>query len=179
MLVSEAQADVRRAFARGSVGQLVSGLLWLAAAGLGTWSSPRLAMVTLILGGMFIFPATTILLKLSGSTGSLRPGSPLSGLAMQIAFTVPLAVPLVLWAVQARRELFFPAMAIVVGAHYLPFAFLYGMREYLALAAILLGLGYWFGWASVGAFASAGWWVAGVLLLFAGWQGARFRTGGA
>ena len=98
---------------------------------------------------------------------------------MQIAFTVPLALPLVLWAAQARQELFFPAMAIVVGAHYLPFAFLYGMREYLALAALLLGLGYWFGWARVGAFATAGWWVAAILLLFAGWQGARFRARGA
>lgn len=179
MLVSEAQADVRRAFARGWVGQLVSGLLWLAAAGLGTWSSPRLAMVTLIVGGVFIFPATTVLLKLSGHAGALRPGSPFGGLAMQVAFTVPLAVPLVLWAAQARQELFFPAMAIVVGAHYLPFAFLYGMREYLALAAILLGIGYWFGWASIGAFATAGWWVAGILLLFAGWQAARFRARGA
>ena len=179
MLVSEAQADVRRAFARGSVGQLVSGLLWLSAAGLGTWASPRLAMITLILGGMFIFPVTSLLLRLSGGTGSLRPGSPFSGLAMQVAFTVPLAIPLVLWAAQASQTRFFPAMAIVVGAHYLPFAFLYGMREYLALAAALLGIGYWFGLASAGAFATAGWWSAGALLLFAAWQGAHLRNAGA
>ena len=32
-------------------------------------------------------------------------------------------------------------MMIVVGAHYLPFTFLYGMRQFIALAGLLLGPG--------------------------------------
>jgi hypothetical protein len=37
---------------------------------------------------------------------------------------------------------FFPALLILLGAHYLPFATLYGMRMFLALAAILIVEGY-------------------------------------
>ena len=175
MLISEAQADVRQGFARGAAGQFVSGMLWLVAAALGTWSSRRAAMITLVVGGFFIFPATSLLLRMLGRSGALRPGSPFTGLAMQVAFVVPLAIPVALWAAQANPALFFPAMTIIVGAHFLPFGFLYGMREFLGLALVLLGIGYWFGWARIGAFAVAGWWTAGALLLFAAWQGLRLR----
>ena len=38
-------------------------------------------------------------------------------------------------------NLFYPALMILLGAHYLPFVFLYGMRIFAVLAAFLLGGG--------------------------------------
>ena len=49
-----------------------------------------------------------------------------------------------------RSDLFFPACMVIVGAHYLPFVFLYGMRLFAVLAALmtlvgvlLLGMAVW------------------------------------
>ena len=38
-----------------------------------------------------------------------------------------------------RTNLFYPAMMILLGAHYIPFIFLYGMRLFAFLAAALIG----------------------------------------
>src|SRR5699024_4777505 len=98
------------------------------AAAVGTWASPPWAMATLLAGGTLIYPLTVLSLRLGGRPGSLPPGHPMVGLAMQVAFTVPLGLLVALAASGYRQEWFFPASLIIVGAHYLPFTFLYGMR---------------------------------------------------
>src|SRR6266550_3598892 len=40
-----------------------------------------------------------------------------------------------------RLNWFFPALIVLVGAHYLPFASLYGTRMFLFLSAILVAVG--------------------------------------
>jgi hypothetical protein len=65
------------------------------------------------------------------------------------------------------RQWFFPGAMILVGAHYLPFATLYGQRSFLALGGLLVSGGvllamYWTGPLSTG-----GWLTALVLVLFA------------
>ena len=90
----------------------------------------------------------------------------MNGLAMQIAFTVPPAIPIALAAGLHRHSWFYPAMMIIVGCHYLPFIFLYGMREFGALAALLIGSGLLIGLylPTVGL---GGWVAASLLLIFA------------
>jgi hypothetical protein len=139
MQIEEAQREVRTVFRGGFAGQLVSGLLWLASAALAMASTPRNAIVLLAVGGMFIFPLAQLVLKAMGGRASLSPGNPLGGLARQIAFTVPLGLPLVGAATLHRLGWFYPAFMIVVGAHYLPFAFLYGMWQFAALGAAMCG----------------------------------------
>jgi hypothetical protein len=56
---------------------------------------------------------------------------------------------------------------IVLGAHYLPFAFLYGMRMFLGLSAGLVGAGFALGWYGLGGFAAGAWITVAVLLTFA------------
>lgn len=58
-------------------------------------------------------------------------------LATQIAFTVPLGLLVATAAAGYRPDWFFPASMIIVGAHYLPFVFLYGMPLFAVLAAVL------------------------------------------
>jgi hypothetical protein len=55
MLVEDAQRQIRTAFIGGFWGQLVSSVLWLASAALATWSTPRAAITTIVVGGFFIF----------------------------------------------------------------------------------------------------------------------------
>jgi hypothetical protein len=167
MLVSEAQNEVRTVYRSGWVGQLVSGVLWLVSAALATWVSRSTGMLALIFGGIFIFPLTTLVLKLLGGRAALSKSNPLNALAMQVAFTLPLAIPVILWATQYRQELFYPSFMIVTGAHYLPFIFLYGMWQFGVLAVLLIAGGAALGFLGVDAFAAGAWLTAAFLLLFA------------
>jgi hypothetical protein len=164
MTIHEAQRDVRLTFLGSFPGQFVSGLLWLASAALTVAVSPRAGMLTLVVAGMFIFPLSQLVLRLMGRRASLPAGHPMNALAMQIAFTLPLSLPLVAAATLHRAAWFHPAMMIVLGAHYLPFTFLYGKRSFLVLAGVLLAAGYALGLAR-GLPAALGAWVTGVALL--------------
>lgn len=168
MKIADAQEETRTRFVGGFYGQLVSGVLWLVSASLAVWSSPRAAIVSLVVGGFFIFPLTELLVRLGGERAMLSPTNSLRHLGMQVAFVLPLSMPLLLPVSLYRLNWFYPALMILLGAHYLPFVTLYGMRMFTALAALLVGGGvviamYWSGSFSVGA------WFTGVtLLVFAG-----------
>jgi hypothetical protein len=136
--ITEAQADVRRLYSGGFQGQLVSAVIWLSAAAAAQWFSTTSAVVVLFLGGTLIFPLTWLVIRLTGRPASLPPGHPMAALAMQIAFTVPIGLVVVVALLSGHGELFFPASMVIVGAHYLPFVFLYGMRLFAYLAAALV-----------------------------------------
>jgi hypothetical protein len=164
MNIADAQREVRTTYLGGFVGQLVSAAIWLASAACATWISPRLGIIVLILGGIFIFPITQLLIALSGRPASLPPTNPFRELAIEIAFLVPLLLPLVGAATLHRPEWFYPAMMVVVGAHYLPFAFLYGMRQFVALSALLFSAGLLLGLYAI-QLSLWGAWLTGVLLI--------------
>lgn len=178
MQVAEAQQEVREVYAGGAVGQAVAGAIWLASAACATWAGPRPGIVVLVVGGMFIFPLTQLALRLAGRPTSLRRENPLRGLAVQVAFLVPLALPLIGAAALHNVNWFYPAFMVVVGAHYLPFIFLYGMPQYGVLAAVLLAGGIGLGLYAPGAFPPGGWITGLALLGFAAWvaPGRRARA---
>ncbi len=167
MHVEDAQNEVRAVFMGGFPGQLVSGILWLLSAAMSTWLSIRAGIIVLVVGGMFIFPGTLLLLRVMGRPTSLSRANPLGQLGMLIAFTIPLNLPLVGAATLHRLHWFYPACMIVVGTHYLPFRFLYGMWEFLVLAAALVLGGLALGLYVPGPFAAGGWLTGCALVLFA------------
>ena len=167
MDIKSAQQDVQTTFVRGSVGQTVSGLIWLVSAALGTWVGERYAILTLVLVGMFIFPLTQLSLRLLGRSGGLPKGHPMNSLAMQVAFIVPLCLPVIGAASLYNINWFYPAFMLIIGVHYMPFIFLYGMWEFGALAVLLIGGGVAFGMLLPDSFITGGWFTAIVLLLFA------------
>lgn len=167
MLIAEAQRDVRRLYAGGFYGQLVSAVVWLWAAVVGTWVSTVGAVAVLFLGGVLIFPMTWLAIRLTGRPASLPSGHPMAALAMQLAFTVPIGLVVVVAMAAGRGELFFPASMVIVGAHYLPFVFLYGMRMFAFLGGALVAPGVIFLlWFPV-PFAVGGWVTGVVLVIFA------------
>ena len=175
MEITQAQTDVRTTFLGGFAGQLVSSGIWFSSGITATWFSLRTAALVLVFGGFFIFPLTQLLLRLMGRPSSLPKHHPMNGLAIQIAFTLPLTLPLVFAAAAYRHSWFYPAFMIALGSHYLPFIFLYGMWQFGLLSALLIGSGMLIGLYLPTAL-SLGAWITAVLLLifaFVGRQAAR------
>lgn len=141
--------------------------MWFASAALTTWASQRTGIIALVIGGMFIFPLTQLLLRASGRSASLTAGNPFRELAMEIAFLIPLLLPLVGAATLHHAAWFYPAMMIVVGAHYLPFSFLYGMRQFIPLSGLLLLAGLFIGLYAPQMAVWGGWFTGVLLLAFA------------
>ena len=178
MDIQDAQREVRSVYVGGFWGQLVSSVIWLVSAALGTWVTPTASILTVVIGGFFIFAFTQMLLRLSGHRASVGRENPFNRLGMQIAFVLPFSMLLLAPVGFYRLNWFFPALMILVGAHYLPFATLYGMRMFLFLAGILIMLGVvialWFS----GTF-SLGAWVGGLALFAFAWIGRSIATGEA
>lgn len=178
MEICEAQREVRACYAGGFWGQLIASLIWLLGAALGTWSTPKTAILTVVVAGFFLFPLTRLAVSLSGTGGLIRKENPFNRLGMQVALVLPFSMLLLVPVAEYRLNWFFPALMILLGAHYLPFATLYGMRMFLALGGALMALGvvaalYFSHSFSVGA------WSAGVTLLvfaFVGRAASRQRS---
>jgi hypothetical protein len=132
--------------------------------------TPRAAIIALVFSGFFIFPITQLLLRLGGGPASLSAGNPLGNLGMQIAFTLPLSMLLLVPVTAFRLNWFYPALMVLLGAHYLPFTFLYGMRTFIPLGAILIGSGVAVALYFSGSF-SLGGWIGGVTLFAFAWIG--------
>jgi hypothetical protein len=178
MDVQDAQREVRSVYVGGFWGQLVSSVIWLVSAALGTWVTPKASILTVVIGGFFIFPLTQMLLRLSGRRASVSRENPFNSLGMQVAFVLPFSMLLLVPVGHYDLNLFFPALLVLLGAHYLPFASLYGMRMFLFLAGILIAMGvvvarYFSGTFSLGA------WSGGLALFVFVWIGRSIATGEA
>ncbi len=141
MEIGQGQSDVRRTFLGGFAGQLVSACVWAASAAACTWGSLRLGEWVLLVVGFFIFPMTQLVLRSMGRAYALPKGHPMNALGMQVAFTLPLTLPLVIGIAVLRPAWFYPAFMIALGAHYLPFVFMYGMPQFAGLCAALVAGG--------------------------------------
>ena len=141
MDVKDAQRGVSRVYRSGFSGPLISALIWATAAAVYQRGSIAAAMAVLFIGGMLIFPLSSLVLKGMGGPAVLPKGHPSNSLAMQSAFTVPLGLLVAIALGTVAPSLFFPASLIIVGAHYLTFISLYGMRLYGVLTGALVAVG--------------------------------------
>jgi hypothetical protein len=174
MDIKDAQREIRIGAIGGFWGQLLYSILYLAGAALGTWSTPRASILTMIIGGFFVFPLMQMILRLERRP-TLSKRNPFYWLSMQIAFVLPFSM-LLLWPVGLYRlNWFFPALMILVGAHYLPFATSFGMRMYLFLAGILIAAGVVIALYFSASF-SLGARVTGVILFVFAWIGRSIVT---
>jgi hypothetical protein len=94
MMIAEAQHEIRARYAGGYYGQLVSGIVWLTSAALAVWVGPRPAIVTLFVGGFFIFPLTELLARTVSGAAPVSEANSLQSLGMQVALVLPMSMPL-------------------------------------------------------------------------------------
>src|SRR5690349_15631845 len=112
VLISDAQREVRTVYVGGFVGQLVSSIVWFASAAVASFRDPVTGFWALAIGGAAIFPLTQALLRIARRPAALAPRNPLGGLAMQVAFIVPITFPLAGAAALHQRGWFYPACLI-------------------------------------------------------------------
>ena len=120
-----------------------------------------------MVAGFFIFPLTQLLLRSMGHAYALPKGHPMNALGVQVAFTLPLTLPLVIGLAEFHPAWFYPALMIVLGAHYLPFIFMYGMWQFGVLAAMLIGSGVVIGMYVPAPVSLGAWLTAGLHFAFA------------
>ncbi len=175
MDIQDAQREVRSVYIGGFWGQLVSSIIWLVSAALGTWVSPKASILTILIAGFFIFPLTQMMLRLSGRPARVSKENSFHFLGMQVAFVLPFSMLLLVPVGLYHLNWFFPALMVLLGAHYLPFATLYGMRMFLFLAAVLAGAGVLIAVYFADTF-SLGAWAGGMFLFAFAWIGRRIAT---
>jgi hypothetical protein len=178
MHIQDAQREVRSVYLGGFWGQLVSSVIWLVSAALGAWVTPKASILAVVIGGFFIFPLTQMLLRLSGRRTSVSRENSFHSLGMQVALVLPFSMLLLVPVGLCNLNLFFPALMILLGAHYLPFATLYGMRMFLLLAAILMAAGMLIAHYFSQTF-SLGAWIAALALFVFAWIGRSIAIGEA
>jgi len=174
--LSVAQAEVRRSYRSASVGQLYSGAVWLASALAWSVLGTTAGVLVLLVGGVFIYPVTALVSRLLGSAGSIPKANPLRMAGLTIPIVGALGIPVAGAAALYDIDWFYPAFMVIMGAHYLPFAHLYGMRVFLSLGAGMwlggLVISLWVREASV-----IGAWLTGLALVGVGiWAERRHRS---
>ncbi|MFK5634985.1 MULTISPECIES: DUF7010 family protein [unclassified Ornithinimicrobium] len=143
--IAEAQADVRRIYSGGWGGPAVSAVVWLAAALTADMVGVETGAAVLFIGGaVLIFPANLALNRIMSGHADLPAGHPMRGLAIQTAATMSVVL-LALWMVAPWIPgAFFPLAMIAVGAHYFPFAHLYGEKAFIIAGAAQCVAGFLF-----------------------------------
>jgi hypothetical protein len=142
--IQHAQHDMRISHLHGFSGVLVSGVVWLIAGLVAIYASPKQAVLTLLIGGVCIYPMSVVFNKILGASGTHASNNPLSHLAMEGTIFMIMCLPLAYALSFQKVEWFFQGMLIIIGGRYLTFATLYGTRLYwllgmgLAVAAWLL-----------------------------------------
>ncbi|MCV2884427.1 hypothetical protein OE749_06945 [Aestuariibacter sp. AA17] len=144
--VTSAQKDMRAAYCFGIPGIIASGSVWLVAGLAALLSEPLHGVITLIFGGMVIFPASIVLCRVFGYSGKHAKGNPLAPLAIEGTIWMLLSIVIAIVLATFNMSLFFPAMLFIIAGRYLTFATLYGNQIFylfsvsLVLAGLLLSI---------------------------------------
>lgn len=137
LTLGQSQADMRQAYCHGAPGVLVSGLVWLAAALVAWQTTAQSAVLALLLGGAVIHPLSLLLLKPIGRSGRHRRDNLLGRLALEVTVWLLAGIAIAYGLQMLRLDWFFPAMLLTIGARYLTFQTIYGLRIYWMLGAVL------------------------------------------
>lgn len=135
--ISRAQTDMCKGYANGSIGIIISGLIWLTSAIVSFQFSAKQAIWTLLIGGVFIHPLSVLVGKTMGISGTHTKGNSLGNLAMEGTLFMLMCLPLAFGLSLQHSEWFFHAMLMIIGGRYLTFASIYGIRLYWILGATL------------------------------------------
>lgn len=135
--LKKAQEDMRNGYGYGSIGVLVSGTVWITAGIILIFYSSQKGIWALIIGGILIFPVSTLIEKLIGIKGGHDKNNPLGKLGMEGTIWMIMCIPLAYGLSLIKTEWFFQGMLMIIGGRYLTFASIYGMRIYWIFGAVL------------------------------------------
>lgn len=148
MHLRDAQRDMRRAYVNGGVGVFVSGLLWVIAGTVTFYVNLFSGMATLFFGGMLIHPLSLFLALRVYHRAKGRTPNPLEMLALQSTAFLIIGLVIAYLVSGTYGDWFFAIALAVVGARYLVFQTVYGMRLYVMLGLALIAISaiaFWLG----------------------------------
>ncbi len=141
MLVTDAQADLRRAYVGGGPGVLVSSAVWFIAAWVQQTKGIAPGFVALFIGGMAIFPGSKLICRLVFRRENELSTNPLGMVALESTVAMIGGLFAAWLFVSTKPMLVFPLAAIAVGTHYGVFKTIYGDRTFWVLTAIITTIG--------------------------------------
>ena len=158
--------EIRQSYLGGFSILLIESFFWLLAGILWNFVSYKVGILVIILSGTFFYPLSQ-LLQIILKRPKVRTDNPLNLLFTQIGLIIPFTFPLIFMLTKENVNLFFPALTVIVGAHYLPFVYAYKMNIYWILASLLVIGGSIFGFVLSDNMSYCAYYTAGILFLFA------------
>lgn len=141
MTLSEQQQDIRRAYVGGGAGVIVSSTIWFIAAWAEQARGVAFAFVVLFVGGMFIFPVSTLLARFVFRRAGEAKGNSLGMTALESTIAM-IGGLLAAWLILPfKPDYVFPLAAVAVGTHYAVFKTVYGDKLFWALGAVITAIG--------------------------------------
>jgi hypothetical protein len=135
--LQEAQEDMRNGHSYGSIGVFISGTVWITASLIVNFYSSQKGIWALLIGGVLIYPLSTLIEKLIGIKGGHDKNNPLGKLGMEGTIWMIMCIPLAYGLSLIKSEWFFQGMLMIIGGRYLTFASMFGMRIFWILGAVL------------------------------------------
>lgn len=141
MQISNAQADMRRAYTDGGPGVVISGLIWLVAAFVERHSAVETAFAVLFFGGMLIFPLALLINRAILKRASESKANPFGRLVLEGTIAMIGGLIAAWLFLPYKPEWVIPLAAIAVGTHYFAFRTAYGIATFWLLASAVTALG--------------------------------------
>mgnify|MGYP000947955599 CR=1 FL=1 len=179
----QAQVELNNAFAGGSAGVLVSGLVWLATSVVWFSSGLNTAFLILFAGGMMIHPASLFLCRVALRCPPASASNPLNRLAMESTVTLMAGIAIAYVLLHRQPTLAIPSFAAIMGARYFIFRTLYESIVYWILGGFICAI------ATLGllgavmptgniALIIGGAEIAFAIMVYSSWQKIRRQAGG-
>lgn len=136
--------EIRQSYLGGAPILLMEGFFWILAGFIWDAISFKMGFFVMIISGILFYPLGQ-LLQIILKRPKISKDNPLKLLFTQISLTIPFVFPLILLTANGDYNLFFPALTIIIGAHFLPFIYAYQMKIFWVLASVLVAGGSLFG----------------------------------
>ena len=140
MQLSEAQADLRRAYVGGGPGTVISGLVWIAAAVAQARQGVGTGFAVLFFGGMLIFPLSLVVNRALLGRARESPENPFGRLVLESTVAMIAGLFAAWLFLRHDAALVMPLAALAVGAHYFAFRTAYGLAVYWGLGAVIVAM---------------------------------------
>lgn len=141
MDIAAAQQDMRKAYAEGAPGVLVSGLVWIIAGYVWATAGVERGFVALFLGGLAIFPLSTLIARKMMGAPKIGEANALNRLGLECTFVLMAGILIGYVLLVRQPALAIPAVSVVMGARYFTFATVYGRMIFWPLAGAICAVG--------------------------------------
>lgn len=138
--------EFRQTYLAAAPHSITVGLLWIISGVLSNFTTIFTVIVFFFVATSVNFPIGELFRKIMKVPNRMSEDNNLAKLFPLLSFTIPLSIPIVYMACQHNINWFFPAFAIIIGAHYLPFVWAYQLPSFAVLGILIVLSGSFIGY---------------------------------